>query len=157
MWSGLTSSASCSRRTTRSTPPARSRLRNTFSVLFFSCRRRYTQHHHVTFKLREVVKPYKKVVGHAAVSLQGAVAACERGKAYSFMVPLRLQGLVCGIHLPPYCFPLHALWWRAFCEKRRRFVMTTRVFVCRYAAGQAEDAQTIAAIVFASCAACYSV
>ena len=26
---------------------------------------RYTQHQHVTFKLREVVKPYKKIVGHA--------------------------------------------------------------------------------------------
>lgn len=39
----------------------------------------------------------------------------------------------------------------------RRFVVTTRVFVCRYAAGQAEDAQAVAAIVYASFAACYSV
>jgi hypothetical protein len=57
---------------------------------------RYQQHYHVTFKLREVVKPYKKIIGFAAVSLQGAAAACDRGKTTSFMIPLRLQGLVCG-------------------------------------------------------------
>jgi hypothetical protein len=60
------------------------------------CRCRYTQHQHVTFKLREVVKPYKKIIGFAAVSLQAAAAACEKGKATAFLVPLRLQGLVCG-------------------------------------------------------------
>jgi hypothetical protein len=57
---------------------------------------RYTLHQHVTFKIREVVKPYKKIIGFAAVSLQGAVAAGEKGRASAFMVPLRLQGLVCG-------------------------------------------------------------
>jgi hypothetical protein len=86
--------------------PSAARFETHLPSYLFSHRRRYTQHHHVTFKLREVVKPYKKVVGHAAVSLQGAVAACERGKAYSFLVPLRLQGLVCGMSLPPSLFSI---------------------------------------------------
>ncbi len=60
------------------------------------CRCRYTQHQHVTFKLREVVKPYKKIIGFAVVSLQAALAASDKGKATAFLVPLRLQGLVCG-------------------------------------------------------------
>ncbi len=86
--------------------PSAARFETHLPSYLFPHRRRYTQHHHVTFKLREVVKPYKKVVGHAAVSLQGAVAACERGKAYSFLVPLRLQGLVCGMRLPPSLFSI---------------------------------------------------
>jgi hypothetical protein len=53
----------------------------------------------VTFKLREVVKPYKKIIGFASVSLHGAAVASEKGKASAFIVPLRLQGLVCGTRL----------------------------------------------------------
>ena len=74
-----------------------------FSVMLAPHHAAFLQHQHVTFKLREVVKPYKKIIGFAAVSLLGAAAASERGKAMAFMVPLRLQGLVCGT---AHCFAL---------------------------------------------------
>ncbi len=71
----------------------------------------------MTFKLREVVKPYKKIIGFAAVSLHGAAIAGEKGKASAFLVPLRLQGLVCGTRL----------------KLRKRLVFTgcSHVFCCR--------------------------
>ena len=70
----------------------------------------------MTFKLREVVKPYKKTIGFAAVSLMAAAAASERGKAVAFMVPLRLQGLVCGTnHHCPFIYEPNSLnCWLAF-------------------------------------------
>jgi hypothetical protein len=92
--------------------------------------RRYTQHQHVTFKLREVIKPYKKIIGFGAVSLQGALSASEKGKSTVFMVPLRLQGLVCGTR-----------------SVQNRVVLLARcsryLVVGRHAAGQAEAGQSL--------------
>ena len=87
-----------------------------FSVMLAPHHPQFLQHHHVTFKLREVVKPYKKTIGFAAVSLMGAAAASERGKAVAFMVPLRLQGLVCGTnHHCPFIYEPNSLnCWLAF-------------------------------------------
>jgi hypothetical protein len=91
---------------------------------------RYTQHQHVIFKLREVIKPYKKIIGFAAVSLHGAALASERDKATAFMVPLRLQGLVCGMR----------------CNMKMRCLFaccSRRPVVGRDATGKAEAGQSV--------------
>jgi len=99
-----------------------------FSVMLAPHHAPFLQHQHVTFKLREVVKPYKKIIGFAAVSLQGAAAACERGKAMAFMVPIRLQGLVCGT--THHCAP-------------RMFIHSCAPSLCRHSAGQAQAAEAV--------------